>query len=69
MDRRCRGRQRRVDGYVLQICIATLSAKLVPLSALADRLLLINDLINNVLDRYQAIKAGDWAKAREIDAT
>jgi hypothetical protein len=34
-----------------------------------DRLLLINDLINNVLNRYQAIKSGDWAKAQEIDAT
>lgn len=36
---------------------------------LMDRLLLMNDLINNVLDRYEAIKTGDWAKAQEIDAT
>lgn len=34
-----------------------------------DRLLLMNDLINNVLDRYEACKKGDWAKAAEIDAT
>jgi len=39
------------------------------LALILDRLLLINDLINNVLNRYQAIKAGDWAKAQEIDAT
>ncbi|KAI5449067.1 ARF-binding protein [Naganishia albida] len=36
---------------------------------LMDRLLLMNDLINNVLDRYEACKKGDWAKAAEIDAT
>lgn len=36
---------------------------------LMDRLLLMNDLINNVLDRYEAIRTGDWAKAQEIDAT
>ena len=35
---------------------------------LMDRLLLMNDLINNVLDRYEACKKGDWAKAAEIDA-
>lgn len=29
----------------------------------------MNDLINNVLDRYEACKKGDWAKAAEIDAT
>ncbi|KAJ9112894.1 hypothetical protein QFC19_000449 [Naganishia cerealis] len=36
---------------------------------LMDRLLLMNDLINNVLDRYEACRKGDWAKAAEIDAT
>ncbi|KAJ9113015.1 hypothetical protein QFC22_006111 [Naganishia vaughanmartiniae] len=36
---------------------------------LMDRLLLMNDLINNVLDRYEACRRGDWAKAAEIDAT
>lgn len=31
-----------------------------------DRLLLCNDLINNSLDRYEAVKAGDWAKAQAL---
>jgi len=31
-----------------------------------DRLLLCNDLINNSLDRYEAVKAGDWAKAQSL---
>ncbi|KAK1926521.1 Golgi to vacuole transport-related protein [Papiliotrema laurentii] len=35
-----------------------------------DRLLLCNDLINNSLERYEAVKAGDWEKAqRVVDAT
>ncbi|GAA6023766.1 hypothetical protein JCM10207_001184, partial [Rhodosporidiobolus poonsookiae] len=32
-----------------------------------DRLLLINDLINNVLQRYEAFKAGDRSATAEID--
>lgn len=36
---------------------------------LMDRLLLMNDLINNVLERFEACKRGDWSKAAEIDAT
>lgn len=35
----------------------------------SDRLLLMNDLINNVLERFEACKRGDWSKAAEIDAT
>lgn len=31
-----------------------------------DRLLLCNDLINNALDRYEAVKAGDWGKAQAL---
>ena len=31
-----------------------------------DRLLLCNDLINNALERFEACKAGDWAKAQHI---
>lgn len=31
-----------------------------------DRLLLCNDLINNALERFEACKAGDWAKAQQI---
>ena len=31
-----------------------------------DRLLLCNDLINNALERYQAVKAGDWSKAQAL---
>lgn len=33
----------------------------------ADRLLLINDLINNVIKRYEAFKAGDRSATAEID--
>ncbi len=29
----------------------------------------MNDLINNVLERFEACKRGDWSKAAEIDAT
>jgi hypothetical protein len=29
----------------------------------------MNDLINNVLERFEACKRGDWTKAAEIDAT
>ena len=32
-----------------------------------DRLLLINDLINNVIKRYDAFKAGDRSATAEID--
>jgi hypothetical protein len=32
----------------------------------SDRLLLINDLINNVLERFEACKAGDWVKAKAV---
>ncbi|BGP19650.1 hypothetical protein JCM10213_000107 [Rhodosporidiobolus nylandii] len=32
-----------------------------------DRLLLINDLINNVINRYEAFKAGDRSATAEID--
>ncbi|KAL7418583.1 ARF-binding protein [Cryptotrichosporon argae] len=31
-----------------------------------ERLLLCNDLINNALDRYEACKKGDWAKAQAL---
>ncbi|ORX34513.1 hypothetical protein BD324DRAFT_604723 [Kockovaella imperatae] len=31
-----------------------------------ERLLLCNDLINNALDRYEACKVGDWAKAQAL---
>lgn len=34
-----------------------------------DRLLLINDLLNNVIDRYEACKNGDFARANEIHGT
>lgn len=33
----------------------------------SDRLLLINDLINNVIKRYDAFKAGDRSATAEID--
>ncbi|CDZ96194.1 Cytosolic sorting protein GGA2/TOM1 [Phaffia rhodozyma] len=31
-----------------------------------DRLLLINDLINGVIERYEACRKGDWSKGRNI---
>lgn len=33
----------------------------------SDRLLLINDLINNVTNRYEAFKAGDRSATADID--
>lgn len=33
----------------------------------ADRLLLMNDLINNVVKRYESFKAGDRTATAEID--
>lgn len=32
-----------------------------------DRLLLMNDLINNVVNRYDSFKAGDRSATAEID--
>ena len=34
-----------------------------------DKLLLINDLINGVVERYEACRKGDWSKGRQVDAT
>lgn len=35
-------------------------------SDLMDRLLMINDLLNNVIDRYEACRRGDSGRAQEI---
>lgn len=32
-----------------------------------DRLLLMNDLINGVLERYEECRKGDWARGRQVD--
>jgi len=32
-----------------------------------DRLLLINDLINGVVERFEACRKGDWSKGRQVD--
>lgn len=34
-----------------------------------DRLLLMNDLINGVLERFEECKRGDWAKGRGVDVS
>lgn len=34
----------------------------------SDRLLLINDLINGVIDRYEAARKGDWSQGRQVNA-
>ncbi|KAL7412378.1 hypothetical protein BDY24DRAFT_341853 [Mrakia frigida] len=37
--------------------------------SMADRLLLINDLINGVVERFEACRKGDWSKGRQVDPT
>ena len=34
-----------------------------------DRLLLMNDLINNVVNRYEAFKTGDRSATADVDVT